>query len=224
MRKAPPFFFLLVLIVLSSGLAVSARRASAAEASLLVRASPEAAPCVEAASEAWTAKGRVDVETGGLRDPGAWDVLVGSSVELTRALEGGDADPTSDVDIAEIPWVLHATRGSPVRSLVDLGRPGVETVILGGPAAYEVRRALAEKGITRVLETTDPGRLRSASVALLPLSLVGPGERVRVDVPPIRVGAAVGARARHAAAAGRFVQFLGSERGQQAFAACVPVQ
>jgi ABC-type Fe3+ transport system substrate-binding protein len=37
------------------------------------------------------------------------------------------------------------------------------------------------------------------------------------------VGAAVGARARHTAAAA-FVQFLGSERGQQAFAACVPGQ
>lgn len=221
MRKAP---LLSLLILLAPGLVVHARRAAAQDASLRVRASAEASPCVRAASEAWRGGAGVEVEAGGLRDPGPWDVLVGSSVELTRALEGGDADEKSDVEIAEIPWVLQVTGGERVHSLADLARPGVDTVILGGPAAYEVRRALAEKGISRVVETTDAGRLRSAPVALLPLSLAGPGGGTRVDVPPIRVGAAVGARARHAARAAVFVQFLGSERGQQAFAACAPAQ
>jgi hypothetical protein len=220
-RKAP---LLSLLILLGPGLVLPPRGAAAPDASLRVRASAEAAPCVRAASEAWPGGVRVEVETGGLRDSGAWDVLVGSSVELTRALEGGDADASSDVEVAEIPWVLRAAAGEEVRSLGDLARPGVDTVILGGPAAYEVRRALAEKGVGRVVETTDPARLRSAPVALLPLSLAGPGGGTRVDVPPIRVGAAVGARARHAARAAAFVQFLGSERGQQAFAACAPAQ
>jgi hypothetical protein len=220
-RKAP---LLSLLILLASGLTVSPRRAAALDTSLRVRASPEATPCVTAAGEAWRGSGGLEVETGSLRDAGAWDVLVGSRVELTRALEGGDADASSDVEIAEIPWVLHVAGGKEVRSLADLGRPGVDTVILGGPAAYEVRRALAEKGVSRVIETTDPGRLRSAPVALLPVSLAGSRRGVPVDVPPIRVGAAVGARARHASAAAAFVQFLGSERGQQAFAACVPAQ
>ena len=83
--------------------------APAAEAGLRVRASPVAAPCVEAAGQAWEARGgrSVSVETGDLRDRGAWDVLVGSGVELTRALEGGEADLATDVDVATIPWVLH---------------------------------------------------------------------------------------------------------------------
>jgi len=63
----------------------------AADDSLRVRSSAVCAPCVEAAGRAWEARGGrpVSVETGGLRDRGAWDVLVGSGVELTRALEGG---------------------------------------------------------------------------------------------------------------------------------------
>jgi len=191
---------------------------------LMVRASSFAAPCVRAAGAAWQAEsGReVDLSSGGLREAGEWDVLVGSSVELTRALEGRDAVSDSDVEIATIPWVLHLAAGGTVRSLDDLARSGAEAVILGGDAAYEARRALAEHNVGRVRESTDDRRLRSATVALVPLSLAGNGERVPVDVPPIRVGAAVGVRARHADAATAFVEYLGSETGQQAFATCSP--
>jgi hypothetical protein len=162
------------------------------------------------------------VETGGLRDPGDWDVLVGSGVELTRALEGGDAVIDSDVGIATIPWVLHLTSAADVRTLSDVLASGAEVVVLGGPAAYEARRELAREGTVTVRETTDARQLRSAPVALVPLSLAGSGRKVEVDVPPVRVDAAVGIRARNPEGAAAFVRFLGSETGRQVFAACSP--
>jgi hypothetical protein len=147
---------------------------------------------------------------------------VGSGVELTRALEGGDADISSDIDIAHIPWVLHLPSGGDVRALSDVARAGVEVVMPAGPAAYEARRALAEEGTARVVETNDARRLRAAPVALVPVSLAGAGTQIEVDVPPIPVGAAVGTRARLVEDAAAFVRYLGSEDGQRVFAACSP--
>jgi ABC-type sulfate transport system substrate-binding protein len=204
------------------GIAAPVVSLAAAEDVLRVRSSAIAAPCVEAVGQAWEARGgrSVSVETGGPRDRGAWDVLVGSGVELTRALEGGEADLATDVDIATIPWVLHLPSGGDVSTLSDLARSNVEIVMPAGAASYEARRALAEQGAARVLETTDTARLRSAPVALVPLSLAGPGKRVSVDIPPIRVSAALGMRARHSVDAAAFVSYLGSEDGQQVFATC----
>jgi hypothetical protein len=196
----------------------------AGQASLRIRSSAVASPCVEAVGRAWEARGgrALDVETGALRDAGDWDVLVGSGVELTRALEGGDAVIDSDVGIADIPWVLHLTSGGDVRSLSDVVQSGVEITMLAGPAAYEARRALARDGTVSVRETTDGAELRSAPVALVPLSLAGSGRQVEVDVPPVRVDAAVGMRARHGDDAQAFVRYLGSEAGRQVFATCSP--
>jgi hypothetical protein len=193
-----------------------------ANEALRVRSSSVSVRCVEAVARTWEAQGgrAVSVEAGGLRDAGRWDVLVGSGVELTRALEGGDADLTSDVEIARIPWVLHLPAGGDVHALSDLVRSDVEIVMPAGAAAYEARRALAEEGAARVVETTDTARLHSAPVALVPLSLAGVGRLIEVDVPPIPVGAAVGIRARHVEDATAFVRYLGSEGGQQVFATC----
>jgi len=190
-----------------------------ADGSLRVLSSAVSAPCVEAAGRAWGVR-PLSVETGSLRDPGDWDVLVGSGVELTRALEGGDAVIDSDVGIADIPWVLHVPSGGDVQSLSEVVQSGVEIVVLAGPAAYEARRALARDGTAAIRETTDATHLRSAPVALVPLSLAGPGRQVEVDVPPIRVDAAVGIRAPHSEDAIALVRYLGSEAGRQAFAAC----
>lgn len=190
-----------------------------ADRSLRVLSSPVSAPCVEAAGRAWGIR-PLDVETGSLRDRGDWDVLVGSGVELTRALEGGDAVIGSDVAIADIPWVLHVPSGGDVQSLSEVVESGVEIVVLAGPAAYEARRELARDGKATIRETTDPAQLRSAPVALLPLSLAGSGRQVEVDVPPVRVDAAVGVRAPHSEDAAALVRYLGSEGGRQAFAAC----
>jgi hypothetical protein len=190
-----------------------------ADGSLRVLSSAVSTPCVEAAGRAWGVR-PLSVETGSLRDPGDWDVLVGSGVELTRALEGGDAVIDSDVGIADIPWVLHLSSGGDVQSLSALVQSGVEITMLAGPAAYEARRALARDGTAAIRETTDVSQLRSAPVALVPLSLAGSGRQVEVDVPPIRVDAAVGVRARHSEDATALVRYLGSEAGRQAFATC----
>lgn len=216
LSRASPTIFAFVLAVAVPSTALEANDA------LRVRSSAVSARCVEAVARAWEARGgrEVSVEAGGLRDTGPWDVLVGSGVELTRALEGGDADLASDVEIASIPWVLHLPSGGDVRALSDLVRSDVEIVMPAGAAAYEARRVLAEEGAARVVETTDAARLRSAPVALVPLSLAGVGKLVEVDVPPIRVGAAVGMRARHPEDATAFVRYLGSEGGQQVFATC----
>jgi hypothetical protein len=201
---------------------LSAVVVTATDGALRVRSSPAATPCVEAAARAWSVEsGReVSVETGALRDEGEWDVLVGSGVELTRALEGRDAVIGSEIDIATIPWVLRLSGGSDVRSLSDVVGSGTEIVLLAEPGAYEARRALAGQGQPRVLETTDEARLRSAPAALVPLSLAGSGHRIEVDVPPIPVTAAVGIRSRLPVDAGEFVRYLGSETGQDVFAAC----
>lgn len=210
-----PFSSLLVAILLAAPL-------PAADETLRVRSSAVTSPCVEAAGRVWRAEGgsEVSVETGGLRDRGAWDVLVGSGVEVTRALEGRDAVLDSEVPIATIPWVLRLSGGGEVRSLSDVVGSGAEIVLPAGPASYEARRALAEEGHPRVLETTDAARLRSAPVALVPLSLAGSGRHLAADVPPIPVTAAVGIRSRLPVDAAEFVRFLGSERGQRVFAAC----
>jgi molybdate transport system substrate-binding protein len=191
-----------------------------AEAPLRVRASVEAAPCVAAAAAAYGHA--VAVETGALREPGAVDVLVGSGVEVTRALEGGDAVVGSEEQVARIPWVLSVPPGNPqgIAGLADLARPGLEVAVLDGPASYEARRALAGHPAVRARQSRDGGALRRAPVALVPLSLAGSGTRIAVDVPAIPIGAAVAAHAARPAEARAFVTFLASEKGQAAFAAC----
>jgi ABC-type sulfate transport system substrate-binding protein len=210
------------LALLFAGVACLGGSFAAGSDALRVRSAAVAAPCVEAVGAAWEAReGRgVVVQSGSLRDGGDWDVLVGSSVEINRSLEGGDAVIDSDVDVARIPWVLRLAGGGQVRALSDVVRSGVEIVVPAGPAAYEARRVLAEAGTARVVETDDRARLRSAPVALVPVSLAGPGRQVEVDVRPISVIAALGIRARSTLDARAFVQFLGSEAGQDVFAAC----
>ena len=198
--------------------------AQAVEAPLRVRVSPAVAPCVSAAARAFEAGGGVAVvlEAGPLPGAEAADAFVGASVELTRVLEGGAGDLDSEVSVASIPWVLavSASSAASVKSLSDLGRSDVPVALLGGPAAYEARRALAERGGMRVRETTEVGELRAATVAIVPLSLAGPGERHALDIRPLRVTAAVSLSATRPEAARAFVRFLGSEAGQKAFVAC----
>lgn len=192
---------------------------------LRVRVTPAVAPCVASASKGWIGPGgrSVSMDGAGLRDPAPVDVLVGTDVEMTRALEGGRAVVNSDVEIAEIPWVLAVAAGNPlgVRSLADVREKGVEVLVLEGPAAYEARRALAGGGTSRVRESSDRAALRAAPVALLPLSLAASGERIAVpDLRPLRASAAVAEGAAQPERAREFVGFLASEAGQRAFAAC----
>ena len=194
---------------------------AAATKPVVVRASEAAAPCVLAAARAYSAPASAAVETGDLRS-GSADVLVGSSVEITRAVENGRAADGTETDVARIPWVLVVVAGNPLKigGLADLVAKGADVVVLGGPAAYEARRALAAHPSERVHETTDARSLSEAAVALAPLSLAGGGERIAVDVPPILTRAVVTVDANRPDAARAFVRFLGSAAGQKVFAAC----
>jgi len=195
-----------------------------AEAPLLVRATAVVVPCVEAAGEAYAATSghRIAVETGALRPAGAADVVVGTDVEMTRALESGEAVDETEAEIARIPWVLAVSTASPVKisALADVERSGLDVAVLDGSEAHEARKALAALPASRVRATSDAAALRAAPLALVPLSLAGPGTRVKTDVQPLVASAAVTARAARRSEARAFVQFLASEAGQRAFATC----
>jgi ABC-type molybdate transport system substrate-binding protein len=205
-----------------AGIVGAASLAAAGPAAVLkVRATEAVAPCVAAAARSYElASGeRVVVETGRATDETRADVLASSAVEMTRALESGRAVAGSEEDVARIPWVLSVQEGNPlgVSGLADLERPGVEVTVFAGPAAYEARRALRGRAVR---ETSDAKALRAAPVALVPLSLAGPGPRLPVEVPAIEARAAVATSAGRPEAALAFVRFLASERGQDAFASC----
>ena len=195
--------------------------AAAPAPALRVRATEAMAPCLAAATRAFTggSGSAPSVETGDLADPTA-DVLVGSAVEVTRALESGRAQNDSDVEVASVPWVLVLGEAAPaLQSLKDVAAAGLEVEVPAGPASYEARRALAAAAAVRVRES-DAKALRKAGIALVPLSLAGPGRRIAVDVPALVAQAAVGARAASPEAARAFVEFLGGENGRRAFAEC----
>ena len=215
--------FLVALLLVASGVTTAVARRAAAELApaLRVRATEAMAPCIATAMHAFTGgSGRSpSVETGDLADATA-DVLVGSAVEVTRALESGRAQNDSDVEIASVPWVLVLGEAAPaLQSLKDVAAAGLEVEIPAGPVSYEARRALVAAAAGRVRES-DASALRKAGIALVPLSLAGPGRRIAVDVPALVAEAAVGARAASPEAARAFVAFLGGESGRRAFAEC----
>jgi hypothetical protein len=195
----------------------------AAEAKAVrVRASLALAPCTEAAARAFAATGgRTLALEVGAPDDATTDVLVASSVEITRALESGLATDETEVEVARVPWVLVlADRAPAVKNLAEAGQAGIEVELPAGPAAYEARRVLAGSS-ARVRERHDVQSLRRAEAALVPLSLAGPGRRLAMpEVPPLAAHAAVGARAASPEAGRAFVSFLGTDRGRVAFAAC----
>jgi hypothetical protein len=188
---------------------------------VLVRVSPAVAPCVAAAARAYTGPGRPRLETGVLKDAGA-HVIAGSSVEVDRVLDSGGALHDTDVDVATIPWVLAVAPGhaAPPQGLAGLASSAADVAVLGGPEAYAARRALRGVPEGRLREGTEIAILRSAPVALVPLSLAGPGERVSTDLPPLRVRAAVATAGAALPPARAFVAFLATPAGQAAFTAC----
>ncbi|HVQ31169.1 MAG TPA: hypothetical protein VMV21_16365, partial [Vicinamibacteria bacterium] len=211
------------LLLAGIGVTTAADPRAAAEPApaLRVRATEAMAPCLVAAAREFAgASGRApSLETGDLSDPTA-DVLVGSSVEITRALESGRAQNDSDVEIASVPWVLVLGEKAPdLHSLKEVAAAGLEVELPVGPASYEARRALTAAAAGRVRES-DASGLRKAGIALVPLSLAGPGRRIAVDVPALLAQAAVGARAASPEAARALVAFLGGESGRRAFASC----
>jgi hypothetical protein len=196
-------------------------------AEMSVKASPAVSPCVAAAARAFQQTGmRVSLRTGevwGASSAEGADVVVAIEEELTRVIEGGAASPDLDVDVARIPWVLLATSREPAPDLRALERSPLRVLVLGGGVAREARKSLQHLPPDRIRAVGAPDgpvRPEAGEVAVVPLSLAGPGEVRYLQIPPLLVRA-VGLRASSRPDLARaFLKFLTSERGGAAFAAC----
>jgi hypothetical protein len=184
------------VIVLLLALALDASRP------LEVQTTASVEPCVRAAARAWRV-GPVKVAAGS-----GGDVLVAPSVVVTRALEAGRAEEATERDVATVPWVLVGRGAGSVRSLA-----GQTVAVPDEDGAYEAVRWTRAQGAQ-----THAG---TSGLALVPVSLLAGrvGEPVP-EVPPLVVQAAVTTTTKDRARAARFVEFLASEKGQQAFASC----
>jgi hypothetical protein len=201
---------------------------AAAPEALRVKASPAVAPCVAAtAAEYERATGRrVAVDAAPIASPdsaqGA-DLVVAADDELPRVIESGASHPDLDVDVARIPWVLAGPPGTAAPEARTLRRNGGVVRTLDGVAAREAWRNLALQGLV-------PDRVERAArgpivpgqgeLAVVPLSVAGPGPVSVLDVPPL-TARAVGVRASTRPGAARdFLDFLVGEKGNAAFRAC----
>jgi hypothetical protein len=211
-------------------MAFMATGVSTASSPLRVKASPAVAPCVAAASIAYErAAGQgVALSIGELGSPasaGGADVVIGADQELNRIIESGASAPDLDVDVARIPWVLVAAVGAPAMDVRSLGRTGALVRTLDGVVAREAWRNLAQQGLApgrveRVRELRSAFPLQAGEAAIVPLSLAGSGPVSSLAVPPLVVRA-LGVRASaHTQAAGAFLAFLTSEKGNAAFQLC----
>jgi hypothetical protein len=201
---------------------------SAAPDALRVAASPAVAPCVAAAvMEYERATGRrVSVETAAVGGPASAegaDVVVAADEELNRVIESGASDPDLDVDVARIPWVLAGAPGTAAPDVRALGRSAGVVRTLDGVVAREAWRRLSLQGFApdRVERLArGPVRLERGDVAVVPLSLAGPGPVTSLEVPPLTVRA-LGVRSSPRASAARaFLDFLTGEKGNAAFRGC----
>ena len=194
---------------------------------LLVRASPAVSPCVAAVAAAMEAAGgrRARVETAAIGPVGSAhgaDVVVAVEQELTRILEGGEAADDLDVDVATIPWVFVG-KDATGTSVGSLARSGTRVSVFGGVIARSARQSLESLPPERVRSVQDASlarRLPSGELALVPLSLAGPGPVSAADVPPLQVRA-VGVRGSDESDGARaFLEFLTGSVGQAAFSRC----
>jgi hypothetical protein len=194
---------------------------------LLVRASPAVSPCVAAVLPAMakTTGRRARVETATIGPVGSArgaDVVVAVEQELTRVLEGGEAGDELDVDVATIPWVFVG-RSAAGTTVSALARSTTPVTVFGGVIARSARQSLEALPPERVRSVQDVSialRLPAGELALVPLSLAGPGTVSPADVPPLQVRA-VGVRASSQKDAVRaFLQFLTGPAGQAAFSQC----
>jgi hypothetical protein len=223
-RLAPPL--LAASIVVLAVAPTAAPGGPPALASVVVKASPVARPCVLAATAALGATGRVRVEAadiGTAGSAGGADVVVAAEEELTRVIEGGASMPEVEAEIGRISWVLVAPAGSSAPDVRGLDR---------STAAVRVPRGVIARHARASLEGIAPERVRSVradaaalapqpgELALVPLSLAGRGSVSATDVRPILV-LAVGVRASARPDAARaFVEALASGPGNAAFRGC----
>ena len=215
---------------MKSALALAASLAvvgAARGGALVVKASPAAGPCVVAAAAAFRqlTGGAVEVRTAPIGPVGSAagaDVVVAIEEELTRVIEGGESAPDLEVDVASIPWVLTGA-GPGMADLRGLARSGAHVRVLGGAIGRHARQSLEALPPDRVATARTPDGLRNLSpgeLALVPLSLAGPGPVAATDVPALLVRA-LGVRASSRAGATRaFLDFLTTGPGNAAFRSC----
>jgi hypothetical protein len=193
---------------------------------LIVKASPSTSPCAAAAAEAFRqATGTaVLVETAAIGPVGSSagaDVVVAIEEELTRVIEGGESLPDLELDVATIPWVL--TGAGPGADLRGLARSGARVRVLGGAIGRHARQSLETLPPDRVETARTPDGLRNLAageLALVPLSLAGPGPVAATDVPAL-LAKAVGVRGSPRAGSARaFLDFLTAGPGNAAFRSC----
>ncbi len=200
---------------------------AAAGTSLVVKASPVAAPCVAAALPLFqrTSGRPVQLQTtalGPARSAAGADVAVAADEELTHVIEGGAALPGVEADLAAVPWVfVGAVAAAPdVRALA---RSDVRVRVLGGAVARYARQSLETLPSERVQSVRDASavsRLGDGELALVPLSIAGPGPVVSASVRPVRIRAVGLAASSQPERARAFVEFLASGAGNAAFRSC----
>jgi len=192
-----------------------------------VKASPSTSPCAAAAAAAFrqATGGAVEVQTaviGPVGSAAGADVVVAIQEELTRVIEGGESTPDPEVDVAAIPWVLTGA-GTGTADLRGLARSGARVRVLGGAIGRHARQSLEALPPDRVETARTPDGLRNLApgeLALVPLSLAGPGPVAATDVPAL-VAQAVGVRGSSRAATARtFLDFLAAGPGNAAFRSC----
>jgi hypothetical protein len=194
---------------------------------LVVKASPSTSRCTAAAAEAFrqATGGAVEVRTAAIGPVGSTagtDVVVAIEEELTRVIEGGESAPDLEVDVATIPWVLTGA-GAGTADLRGLARSGARVRVLGGAIGRHARQSLEALPPDRVETARTPDGLRNLSpgeLALVPLSLAGPGPVAATEVPAL-LAQAVGVRGSPRAGAARaFLDFLATGPGNAAFRSC----
>lgn len=158
-------------------------------------------------------------------DPAAtagYDLVVGDDTELTRTLEGGDADPRTTVDLGSVPWVLVTPEGeSASAGTLSLARDE-RVLVMGGALGREAREKAALPA-GRFQLSNDRDDLRRARYALVPVTLAGTGRRQPVDVRPLTAVAAEATAAPHAPEARRLLEFLRQPEAKALFATCTGV-
>lgn len=211
------------LVLTASLAAVGAARGGA----LVVKASPSTSPCTAAAAEAFrqATGGAVLVQTAAIGPAGSAagaDVVVAIEEELTRVIEGGESAPDLELDVATIPWVLTGA-GAGTADLGSLARSSARVRVLGGAIGRHARQSLESLPPDRVETARTPDGLRDLApgeLALVPLSLAGPGPVASTDVKAL-LAQAVGVRGSPRAAGARaFLEFLTTGPGNAAFRTC----
>jgi hypothetical protein len=214
----------LTLLACAVAAAVSAATLPAS-GPLVVKASPVARPCVAAAAAAYGSHVVVrTADIGAVTSAADADVVVAAEEELTRVIEGGATVPDVEAELGAIPWVLLAPPGQAAPGAIrSLSRTGATVRVPRGAIARHARASL---------EGLEPGRVRgvhadaaslvprSGELALVPLSLAGPGSVSATEVPPVNVIGVVARASARKDAARAFVEFLSAGKGQAAFLAC----